>query len=231
MFIEEIKILLKTFNLEPRNINLYEEALTHSSYANEKQLNYNYQRLEFLGDAVLQMYTTLYLYRINDDLNEGELTIWRSQIVREETLAQVCRFYKMNEYIRLGKGEIQTGGREKDSILGDVFEAIVGAIYLDLGQQAVNTFLMQTLFNKIKDKSIYLVKDYKTLLQEYLQTERQDPIEYKVIFEHKDKNSYQYVAIVKSGDIIFGKGSGSSHSKAEQAAAKDAYLKLVKVVK
>lgn len=224
----EIKNLLKSFNLKFKNYHLYQQALTHKSYANERHLDYNYQRLEFLGDAILQMYTTLYLYQSNDNLTEGELTILRSQIVREETLAQVCKIYQINRFIQLGKGEIQTGGREKESILADIFEAFVAAIYLDLGQEVVINFLHQTIFKQIAEKKVHLVKDYKTLLQEYLQVERKEPIEYQVSIQEKDKGQYDYLATVKIGAMVFGKGHGKSHIKAEQAAAKDAYLKLIK---
>lgn len=226
-----IKKFLLKFNLKPKSIKLYVEALTHSSYANEKGLKYSYQRLEFLGDAVLQMYTTLSLFFNNRTLSEGQLTINRSKIVREETIAQVCKYYGLNELIFLGHGEILTGGREKLSILGDVFEAFVAAIYLDLGQEGVLKFLNDTLFNKKVQNYIDWVEDYKTLLQEYLQMEHRDPIVYEVINEKKENNVNKYVVVVKVANIILGKGSGISHSRAEQEAAKDAYSKLVKAIK
>ena len=120
-----------TFQIKINDRHYYEEALTHNSYANEHKLGYTYQRLEFLGDAILQEYMSLYLYTHNPRVDEGKLTKERSNAVREETLAGVMRKIGLNNYIRLGNGEMTSGGNNKPSILADVFESITAAIYLD----------------------------------------------------------------------------------------------------
>jgi ribonuclease III len=127
---------LAQFGIKMKNRRYYDEALTHNSYANEQHLDYTYQRLEFLGDAILQKYISLYFFLNYPKLSEGQLTKSRSNAVREESLAAVSRSIHLGSYIRLGQGELNTKGYGKDSILSDVFESLTAAIYLDLGENA-----------------------------------------------------------------------------------------------
>ncbi|MBY7704331.1 ribonuclease III [Vibrio harveyi] len=130
-----IRDFLKTYNIEINNSRFFDEALTHNSYSNEHRLKYTYQRMEFLGDALLQMYVSRFLFFNYPKLSEGELTKLRSNSVREESLSEVAKDIKLGQLIRLGQGELKTRGFEKPSILADVFEALTAAIYLDQGEE------------------------------------------------------------------------------------------------
>jgi len=132
-----------TFQIKINDRHYYEQALTHNSYANEHKLDYTYQRLEFLGDAILQEYMSLYFYKNNSQVDEGKLTKERSNAVREETLAGVMRKIGLNNYIRLGNGEMTSGGNNKPSILADVFESITAAIYLDNEDNGASQIIKQ----------------------------------------------------------------------------------------
>jgi len=225
-----------TFQIKIRNLNLFDHALTHNSYANEHHLKYTYQRLEFLGDALIGKYVSLYLFKnyLNDP--EGSLTNKRSEIVREKTLSQVTKKIGLNNYIRLGNGEEASGGRNKDSILADIFESITGAIYLDNenndADSVIKKWLSQTLFGYIKldeYKGLSSIHNYKSELQELLQAEKRDNLRYQVISEtRKADNKMEYKIQVELEGQVFGTGIGSSKQEAEQQAAKDSLEKLKK---
>ena len=165
--------------------DLLETAFTHTSYANEHRLlniSHN-ERLEFLGDAVLQLVISEYLYKEHPNRPEGDLSKFRSMIVREESLAGFSRDCQFDHFIKLGKGEEKSGGRDRDTILGDLFEAFLGALLLDQGVEAVKRFIYQVMIPKVETGQFSQVIDYKTRLQELLQVHGDVEIQYQVVSE------------------------------------------------
>ncbi len=205
------------------NISLLNESLTHSSYANEnkkKNIRYN-ERLEFLGDAVLSVIISDYLYNRLKRTPEGELTKIRASIVCEASLAQCSIILNVGKYLLLGKGEETTGGRDRVSILADAFEAIIGAIYLDGGLEEAKKFVLNNLESTI-EAAIHgkIFQDYKTQLQEIIQGDNCQKIVYEIINEEGPDHSKVFHVQVKIGNKVLGKGSGKSKKEAEQNAAK-----------
>lgn len=225
---------LGEYGLTIKNRHLYDEALTHNSFANEKHLPYTYQRLEFLGDAVLQKYASLYFFQNYPKWSEGKLTKNRSNLVREESLAEVAREVGLGQYIRLGQGEINSRGFNKDSILADVFESLTGAIYLDHGEAKTLKWLQMTLF-KIMETSDFKNKtyDYKSELQELLQAENRHDLKY--VLEEQElfpsENRIEYTISVQLDNQKFGIGKGYSKAQAEQAAAQNCLSKMKNLAK
>lgn len=209
-------------NYKFKNKELLKQAFTHSSFAHERKMSYlnNNERLEFLGDAVLEITISLYLYQKFPNMSEGELTKFRANIVCEGSLAKGATTINIGKYILLGKGEEQTGGRNRDSILSDVFEAIIGAVYLDGGNEKAKDFIIGTLEPQIEDMhNNYQISDYKTHLQEILQKESQDIIKYNIVNEEGPDHNKVFTAHVIHGVRILGEGKGKSKKEAEQKAA------------
>lgn len=217
--------LSRKLKYEFRDISLLNESLTHSSYANEhkrKNIKFN-ERLEFLGDAVLSIVISDYLYNHLSTLQEGELTKIRASIVCEPSLANGSMTMNIGKYLLLGKGEEATGGRERVSILADAFEAIIGAIYLDGGLSQVEIFILRSLKDTIEDAIKGRVfQDHKTQLQEVIQSENTEKIIYEVVDEKGPDHHKVFYIHVKIGDRIVGRGCGKSKKEAEQNAAKEA---------
>lgn len=222
---ETIKELEEKIGYDFRDIQLLFESLTHSSYANEnkkKSIAHN-ERLEFLGDAVLSIVISEYLYNKLHTFQEGELTKIRASIVCEPSLANCSKKLNIGKYILLGKGEEVTGGRERVSILADTFEALIGAIYLDGGLGQAQKFILKSLKDTIEDAiSGRVYQDYKTHLQEYIQSENSERILYEVIHEEGPDHNKIFHVHVRVGDKILGTGIGKSKKEAEQSAAKEA---------
>ncbi|MGT2933311.1 ribonuclease III [Streptococcus catagoni] len=229
---EKLDLLLeKSFNIVFADKNLLETAFTHTSYANEHRLlniSHN-ERLEFLGDAVLQLIISEYLFAKYPDKPEGDLSKLRSMIVREESLAGFSRFCSFDTYIKLGKGEEKSGGRDRDTILGDLFEAFLGALLLDKGVDAVRQFLKQVMISQVEKGNFEKVKDYKTSLQEVLQANGDIIIDYKVIHESGPAHAKRFEVAVYANQEILSKGTGKSKKLAEQKAAQNALKKLSEV--
>lgn len=206
-------------------------ALTHSSYANEtktKDVVCN-ERLEFLGDAVLGFVIGSYLYKTFPELSEGKLTKLRASVVCEQMLAKKAKALGVPQYLRLGKGEELTGGRERISILEDAFESIIGAIYLDGGVESASEFILGQLKSEIESiKASQHVLDNKTSLQEILQRTSQAPIEYIVIGESGPAHNKVFKVEVRHCGKVLGQGRGKSKKEAEQHAAEVALEKLNK---
>lgn len=206
-------------------------ALTHSSYANEtktKDVVCN-ERLEFLGDAVLGFVIGSYLYKTFPELSEGKLTKLRASVVCEQMLAKKAKALGVPPYLRLGKGEELTGGRERISILEDAFESIIGAIYLDGGVESASEFILGQLKSEIESiKASQHVLDNKTSLQEILQRTSQAPIEYIVIGESGPAHNKIFKVEVRHCGKVLGQGRGKSKKEAEQHAAEVALEKLNK---
>lgn len=202
------------------------KALTHSSYANEKKMEkYNHnERLEFLGDAVLEVCTSDFLFKEYLDKPEGDLTRLRASIVCEPTLAECARAIHLPDFLILGKGEETTGGRYRDSIVSDAFEAVIGAIYLDGGIEEAKKFIIRFVLNDIENKHLFY--DSKTILQETVQKFYKKKVEYKLISEEGPDHDKKFNVQVLLEDTILGEGIGRTKRKAEQQAAYQAILKI-----
>lgn len=218
--------LQKDLNYLFKDEELLITALTHSSYANENKLwveGYN-ERLEFLGDSVLSLIVSQYLYKKYPHYPEGELTKIRAKVVCESSLAKAAENINLGKYLLLGKGEESTGGRYRESILADASEAITGAIYIDSDFETVNRLMLERFeldIVKAVDRG-KLFNDYKTELQEILQKTNKSRLEYIVYKEvGPDHNKVFYMNVVIN-EIIIGTGAGKNKKEAEQAAAKDA---------
>ena len=217
------KIIQYQFN----NIGLLKNALTHSSYANEKKTG-NYkdnERLEFLGDAVLELTSSEFIYTGNPDMNEGKMTRLRASIVCEPTLAMCARQIHLQEYIMLGKGEDLTGGRTRDSIISNALEALIGAIYLDGGFANAKEFIHRFVLNDLENKQLFY--DSKTILQEVVQAHGLE-VEYELTGEEGPEHDKKFHVIAKAGDLFVVKGTGYTKKAAQQQAAYNALLHLKK---
>ena len=221
-----IKRLDTKYKIKFNNLNLLEEAFTHSSYANEHPENgiRDYEKLEFLGDAVLELAISDYLYRNFRNLNEGELTRMRSNIVDTEGFAEFAQKFGFPAEINLGHGEEKAGARSRKTLLEDVFEAFNGALFLDQGMEAVEHFLSLTVYPLIDAGKFDASRDYKTDLQELLQQDGPVKIEYEVLKEEQMPSSFT-VQLVVNGKVL-SKGQGHNKKAAEQEAAKTALGKL-----
>ena len=208
-----------------RNKELLKQALTHSSCANEQKINKpeDYERLEFLGDAVLELISSDYIYREHPNMSEGKMTKYRSSIVCEPALAFCAREIGLERYILLGKGEEATGGRKRDSIISDVMEAVIGAIYLDSGISEAKEFIHRFILSDLEHKQLFY--DAKTILQEEVQKENKGTLRYELVSEDGPEHDKTFVVEVMIGDTKVGRGVGHSKKAAEQQAAYEALLK------
>lgn len=213
-----------------KNIELLITALTHSSYANEHRLKdiESNERLEFLGDSIINFIVSRYLYNKYPNYPEGELTKIRAKVVCESSLSYAARKIELGKYLLLGKGEEATGGRDRDSILADASEALVGAMYMDSDFETTNRILLENFEADLVyaiSKGVLFI-DYKTKLQEHLQKRAKTRIEYKVVKEvGPDHNKIFYINVLVN-DKVVGTGFGRNKKEAEQMAAKDALLIL-----
>lgn len=205
--------------------SLLDLALLHRSYAGEHDLEDSYERLEFLGDAVLQLAVTHYLYLAYPELAEGEMAKVRAAVVSETALAQVAREFGIGDAVRLGRGEELTGGRDKDSIISDVMEAVIGAIYLDGGYEQARAFVLRHWSGLIDRRaSAPGRRDYKTRLQERLAQQGLQP--HYAVSESGPEHAKQFIAVVSTGGEVLGSGKGTSKKRSEQAAAEAAFARI-----
>lgn len=205
---------------------LLRQALTHSSYANEHRMSKfeNNERLEFLGDAVLEIITSEFLFRRYDKMLEGELTKFRASIVCEPTLANFSKEIELGEFLMLGKGEDNSGGRFRASVLSDAVEALIGAIYLDGGIEEARIFVESTLLKDVERRKLFV--DSKTHLQEIIQKTSETAVEYNVVAERGPDHSKLFEVTAVHDDRIIGHGFGRSKKSAEQEAAFDAIKQM-----
>ena len=202
---------LKNQNIAYSDKKLITQALVHSSYVNEhKSYAHDNERLEFMGDAVLQLWTTKKLFLL------------------EPELAEYNRQLGLGKYLMLGVGEEKTGGRQRDSILADMFEALLGAVFLDQGMEAIDIILSAVVTPAISRPKSEKVIDYKTKLQEYIQSDSRKTVHYETVNVSGPSNKPEFEVIVMLDDINLGRGKGFSKKRAEQMAAKDAFEKMVK---
>ncbi|WP_149454266.1 ribonuclease III [Pasteuria penetrans] len=200
--------------------SLFQQAFTHASYAHErKQSVPDNERLEFLGDAVLDLAVSEYLYHRYPQMSEGELTRTRARVVCESSLAMFARNLSLGDYVRLGKGEELTGGRKRHALLADLFEAFVGALYLDKGLGGVRGFLRRLVLSELNDDWLLQRMDAKSQLQEMVQQEYNSPLEYCTVDTQGPAHHRHFVVEVYLEGRCLGKGTGHSKKEAEQRAA------------
>lgn len=212
----------KLIEYEFRDKSLLETALTHSSYANEHKVK-SYERLEFLGDAILDFVAGEYLFEKFPSLPEGELTKNRAALVCERSLCGFSRSLQVGSFLRLSHGEVNSGGRDRDSILADVFESTTAAIYLDSGSMVeAEKFILRFLAPAAKAQNVRPFKDYKTTLQEIVQQNPEEHLEYVLVGESGPDHDKHFVAEVHLNSNVIGRGGGHSKKEAEQQAAREA---------
>lgn len=219
--------LEKSLKVSFKNKSLLTRALTHRSYLNEHpEIKESNERLEFLGDALLEAWVSKKLFRKFSDLPEGDLTDLRAAIVRTESLTSIAEKLKLGDSLLLSKGEEAGGGRENKSLLADCFEAVIGAIFCDKGSQGINQFLTETILPKIRKISIANLKDSKSLFQEITQEKFKITPIYKVLKSEGPDHGKTFWVGVFLEKRLAGKGTGKSKQEAETEAAKDALAKL-----
>ena len=221
-----IKEFQEVIGYEFENESLLRQALTHSSYANEKHMKKlsDNERLEFLGDAVLEAVSSEFLFLNYRDLPEGDLTRLRASMVCEPTLAYCTKEIDLGSYIYLGKGEDMTGGRTRKSVLSDALEAVIGAIFLDGGFDAAKAFVLRYIMTDIEHKRMFY--DSKTILQEVVQGNYKESLHYELISEEGPDHDKQFSVEARIGDKVIGAGTGHTKKAAEQEAAYQALLLL-----
>ena len=208
--------------------SLLELALTHSSYSNDQKKGkmHNNERLEFLGDAVLELTSSEVLFHEYREKTEGELTRLRASLVCEPTLADCAREIHLGDYLLLSQGEDRTGGRNRDSVISDAFEALIGAIYLDGGYNSSKTFIKKYVLNDIENKQLFF--DSKTILQELLQKDYKERVEYVLTREYGPDHDKHFAVDAVFRHRVIGSGEGTTKKRAEQQAAYEAILKIRK---
>jgi len=222
-----MKNLQENLKYNFKNISLLENALTHSSYANEARNGVkSNERLEFLGDSVLSIAVSDYIFKEFCNIPEGELTKLRASLVCEKSLCSFARVLNLGEYLKLGKGEDKGGGRERDSILADAFEAVLAAIYLDGGMENARNLVLRFILPELEHTNDEVFKDYKTALQEIIQRNPEESVNYILTGESGPDHDKIFEVEVRLNSNIIGKGKGKSKKSAEQMAAKQA-LKLM----
>lgn len=218
--------LMEAIGYKFKDENCLQTALTHSSYANEHRNTYNNERLEFLGDAVLSIIVSQYLFTNFKSKKEGDLTKLRASLVCEETLAVFARQIGLGEYIRFGKGEKNSGGGERPSILADAFEALIAAVFLDGGIEEARRFVLGFITEELDKTHSANKADYKTALQEIVQQGGEEKLEYVLVGESGPDHNKRFTTEVYINSNKVGRGSGRSKKEAEQHAAREA-LKLL----
>ena len=224
----KLKELEKKTGYTFRDFSLLKQAMMHSSYTNEKHLpKYRCnERLEFLGDAVLELVSSEYLFKESPHTPEGELTKTRASMVCEPSLALCARDIGLGDYLLLGKGEEATGGRERDSVTSDAMEALIGAVYLDGGFTSAKEFIRRFILTDLEDKKLFY--DSKTILQEMVQAKKNGEITYHLVSEQGPDHNKSFEVEVQIKGTGYGRGIGRTKKSAEQQAAYQAILKLRK---
>jgi ribonuclease-3 len=225
---KDLQDLQTALNCPFRRQQLLKQAFTHSSYVNEQRSGHLHdnERLEYLGDAVLELAVSEYLYHKYPDRSEGELTKLRASIVCEPSLVSFAERLDFGSYVYLGKGEELTGGRTRPALLADVFEAFIGALYLDQGIDAVRSFLHTYMFPHLADDAVLKTADYKTQLQEYTQQHGLGVLEYRIVDERGPAHEREFFSEVTMDGKVLGQGAGRSKKDAEQRAALEALQSL-----
>ncbi len=221
---KDLKILLEELNINYHNFSIYEIAFTHSSMNNGKEIHQDYEKLEFLGDSVLGLGVASLAYNIHKELAQGELTKLKAALVNTKALAKHALIYHFDEYIRVGNS-YSSRIKESFALLEDVFEALLGAIYIDLGYSAAYKYVKRFFYEDIKNFDFASHTDFKSSLQEEIQSESRTSLEYKVVKETGPAHLKTFVVEVRFESILLGTGVGHSKKEAEQNAAKEALTK------
>ena len=218
--------LLKKLHITYKDLAIYEQALTHPSYNGDANTKHqDYEKLEFMGDSVLGYVTADLVYRNRPEMSEGDLTKLRSVLVSTKPLAAYARKISLDQYVRIGHSITASQVKESDKILENVFESLIGAIYLDAGLKAAYRFIKYILLKDIKTYDADNLTDYKTKLQEEIQAEHRDAVQYITISQSGPAHDRTFTVQVRYNDIVLGTGTGKSKKKAEEMAAKDALSK------
>lgn len=223
-----LELLEERIGYQFQNINLLKQAITHSSYTNEQKINkhQDYERLEFLGDAVLELISSEFLFQKHVNKSEGELTKMRASMVCEPSLAFCARDIELGEFLLLGRGEENTGGRKRDSITSDAMEAVIGAIYLDGGMENAKKFINRFILSDLENKQLFF--DSKTNLQELIQGKLKKDFQYNLLEESGPEHDKTFHVEVVMEEKVIGTGKGRTKKAAEQQAAYEALLLLKK---
>jgi len=223
-YLDNLKNFLKINQIKYNKLDDYYQAFTHSSYVNEhRHLKVkDNERLEFLGDAVLELTVSHYLFSIKPALSEGEMTKIRAQLVCEASLEAYARNLGIGKLMLLGRGEELSGGRERPTVLADAFEAFLGAMYLDVGMNPVHDFIHNIIHQAYQNGEIKQIFDYKSTLQELVQADSKKAIEYRIISETGPAHNRSFESAVLLDNIVLGRGMGKTKKEAEQKAAKSA---------
>ena len=221
-----LELLEKRIGYNFNDKMLLKQAITHSSYTNEQKINKygHYERLEFLGDAVLELVSSEFLYQTHPEMNEGKMTKLRASLVCEQSLAQCARQLNLGAYLLLGNGEDLTGGRERDSILSDAWEAVIGAMYLDGGFTSAKEFVLKYVLTDIEHKKLFY--DSKTILQELIQNNYKKTLHYVLLSEEGPDHNKIFVVQAFMDETPLMTGSGRTKKAAEQNAAYQSLLKF-----
>ena len=221
-----IKDLFSRLNIEPKDISLYEMALTHSSCNNDENVSTrDYERIEFIGDSIIGFVSADLIYKLHEEMDQGLMSKLRSYLVCSKSLAQLARDIGLVEYIRVGHSISKDQLYKSDKILEDVFESFMGAIYLDLGLDVAYRIIKDLLYDAIEQTGIDEIVDPKTRLQEEIQAEYRDAVKYVVLDESGPAHDRNFEVAVLFNDITLGKGRGKSKKQAEEEAARDALSK------
>jgi len=222
---KELDNLENEIGYQFKDKSLLKQALTHSSFSNEQKIRKrkNYERIEFLGDAVLELVSSDYFYRTYPEETEGNLTKMRAAAVCEQALAITARQLKLGSYMIFGKGEEANGGRERESIIADAVEAVIGAIYLDESLEEAKKFIYRFVLNDLDHKRLFY--DAKSILQEHVQETKAGELVYELIREEGPEHDKLFVVEARLNDVTIGSGEGKSKKAAQQHAAYDALLK------
>lgn len=223
---QELKVLEGKIGYRFKDFELLRQAMIHSSYANEKHLSKHEcnERLEFLGDAVLELVSSEFLFFEHEQMPEGELTKTRASMVCEPALAFCAKDLELGRYLLLGKGEDATGGRKRDSITSDALEALIGAIYMDGGFANAKEFIHRFILNDLENKTLFF--DSKTILQEIVQAHCKAAITYRLVGEEGPDHDKSFHVAVYVGEEEYGIGTGHTKKAAEQVAAYQSILRL-----
>ncbi|WP_018757772.1 ribonuclease III [Paenibacillus terrigena] len=225
----DLRHLQQSLNIHFKNRQLLKQAFTHASYVNEHRFGQHQdnERLEFLGDAVLELTVSEFLFEAHPNRPEGELTKLRAAIVCEPSLVKFAEALQFGQYVLLGKGEELTGGRMRPALLADVFESFIGALYLDQGLEVVRSFLTKYVFSQLSQEGKMQINDFKTRLQEFTQQHNMGLLEYRIVEERGPAHEREFVSEVHMGEECLGRGTGRSKKEAEQQAAAQALERIV----
>ena len=222
-------VYLKKLGIECQSDGYIEQAFVHTSFVNEnKNAKTDNERLEFMGDAVLQQWVSHQLFLIKPVLAEGQMTTLRAHLVNEPSLANYARQLDLARFLKLGVGEEKTGGRDRDSNLANMFEAFLGALFLQCTPEAVDIILEKVITPQLINVDSIKNTDFKTRLQEVIQSDARKTVVYEVVRMMGPSNKPEFEVVVKLDEIILGRGRGLSKKKAEQEAARNAFDKMVR---